>query len=138
MLPSGLGCEVSEATELTARAKTQVLERGGDHLTFETIERVRDAFESLEAIQCSLSALRLVRNHSADHAPQNLRRGAIMPRTASRVSGSNLANETGKLLLVAEKRTRDVQLLSANENLQTRRREGKRREKSKGKIENNI
>merc|ERR1719355_435791 len=116
VLPSDLVRQTTEASEVATRSESQHTESlRADH-TVDLIVRRRNSLEDLQVSESSGTTRGLVRNHSTDGSPEDLRGSTEVERTASRVDVASLSEEVLVLELVSEVRTRDVDVLTTNNN----------------------
>lgn len=72
------------------------------------VVRGRDALENLQALERGLALGRFVRQHTADRAPEDLRRGAVVNRAELRVGVRPLAEEGSVLHCARRQGTQNV------------------------------
>ena len=114
MLPSDVVGETAEHAEAASRTKVSHAKGvRNDHALHASVLG-RDTLESLEAGECLISALDLAGKHAADHAPDDLGRSPVVDRTTLRVRERALAKESSELDLVADQRSRNVHVLTPN------------------------
>jgi len=114
--PSDLGSKISKTAEFASRSQTKVGQSSGDNLTLNLVVRVRHTFKDLEAVHSKSSSLGLVGNHSSDGSPEDAGGGTIVKGSSSRICVHALLKEGEVFELVAEERTRDVDLLASHTN----------------------
>merc|ERR1740115_386384 len=112
--PAVLVREISKPAELALGADAQDLEATRDHHALLAVIRMRNALEGFEPVKCGGSARRLVGNHAADGAPEDLGRRPVVKWAMLWVRVHLLAPELGKLELVAEEGARDVNVFRAH------------------------
>mmetsp|Transcript_20281 Transcript_20281/g.38156 ORF Transcript_20281/g.38156 Transcript_20281/m.38156 type:complete len:288 (+) Transcript_20281:35-898(+) len=114
--PSSERGEVAQSAELAVRLQADVLDGTGDNELLHLVERMRASLHDLQAVHGGLSLGLLVGNHTTDNPPEDAGRRTVVEGTLLRVRVHSLLQEGVVFEFVAEEGSRDVDLLTSDNN----------------------
>lgn len=114
VLPADLMRQTANSAVTTAGLETEDSQGSGDNHALGGVVGLRDALEDLQALHSSGTTGSLVGKHTTDDAEEDARGSTEMERTVGGVNDGTLTEELVVLHLGTEEGSRDVHLLSTN------------------------
>merc|ERR1740128_708996 len=112
VFPANLMTKSAQRTKSPSMFQSQDLQSRWNHHFLLPVVWRRNTFKCLQALECILSALGLVRSHASDSPPENLGRSTEVERSTLGENVATLSQEVKILQLISVEVSRHIDLLT--------------------------